>query len=309
MPKILEDYLLYLKDKNYSNYTIAEYKTDIIIFLKFIRKYNDLDIPLEMFNIFILMQIKEPDINAFLIYLNNNRQNGSDARRRKLISIRGFCKYLMIKYPKQIKDNPVKEIYIQKTKRLPKYLSIEQAKKLIGVFNEQNDKYYQRDNLIISILLLTGIRKSELINIKVKDIDFNNKSIKIIGKGNKERIIYLVESLTMQIKAFLQYNNKSIYLITTNRNTKLSNSMLEIIVKKAMKLIGVSGYGVHSLRHTYATIMYKECNDILIVKNLLGHQSINSTQIYTHINNRIIQNAVNSNPLSKERSSIISGKT
>ena len=203
------------------------------------------------------------------------------------------------------KENPMKRsIQVQPVFRLPKYLKLEDAKKIQNIFNKSNSRYYIRDNTIISLFLCTGIRLSELSNIKIKDIDFSNKNIPIIGKGNKERMVYLTDKIIKKLKKYLdtrQIIDLNENLFVNNKNTKLSNKSIGNICLKAFKLAGLEnkGYSAHTLRHTVATYIYKTTKDIKIVQEILGHESINKTQIYTHIDNLDLKKAVDSNPLNE----------
>lgn len=293
--KLIKDFDTYLTINNYSKGTIYNYCKDIEIFYNFLQKYMDISIKIKDFNIFILSQVKQHDIIAFIVYLNVKRKNGSQARLRKIASIRKFYKYLISKYPKI--NNPVNNYWIETTERMPKVLSLKQAKEIQNIFNKNNHKEWERDNLIIKTFLLTGIRLSELINIKKQDIDFNKKIIKIISKGNKEKIVYMPKILLNDLKKYSK--NKQNYVFTNKNNTKLSASCIQYNIKKAYDLmqIGDRGYTVHTLRHTSATILYESTKDILLVKEFLGHNSVLSTQIYSHVSNDLIKNAVNKNPL------------
>ena len=186
--------------------------------------------------------------------------------------------------------------------RTPKYLKLEDAKKIQNIFNISNSRYYIRDNTIISLFLASGMRLSELSNIKIKDIDFSKKNVQIIGKGNKERIVFLTDKIIKQLKKYLdtrQIIDINEYLFINNKNTKLSNRSIENICDRAFKLVGINDkkYTVHTLRHTFATYIYKQTKDILVVKEILGHETINATMIYSHIDNDDLKKAVRSNPL------------
>lgn len=297
MPKILQDYIIFLREMNYSEQTINIYCSTIKEFLDFIANYYNI---IGEVNIFFLRQVKTYDIDAFLVYLNNEKNNESSTRNRKVTTIRMFFKYLVKQYPNYLLTNPVEKIYIQKTQKFPKYLSQKQAKKLIGVFNMNNSRYPEKNNLIIYLLLTTGMRRAEIRNIDIKNINLENKTINVIGKGNKERIIYLPESTTMQIKTFIQGKDITCPLFTYAQNKRLSCRAINEIVNKAIKLAGINGkYSTHSLRHTYATLMYEKGTDILVVKELLGHQSVASTQIYTHLSSNYMRNIMDKNPLNR----------
>ena len=303
-PKILNDFLNYLIIfKNYSKETVKGYNIDLILFFKFIIQYLNFEINLKDINIFILASVKESDIIAFLVYLNYNRKNSPETRNRRLAAIKTFFKYVYMKYPNlQYKLDPAK--YIKNAEhmvRLPKYLKLEDAKKIENVFNITNSRNALRNNTIITLFLNCGLRLSELVSIDIKNINFDKKIINVIGKGNKERVVYLNKTALKSIKQYLSSkkisNNDPLFI--NNKNKRITKFNVEKICKKAFKLAGLEEYGytVHSLRHTSATYLYKETKDILIVKKFLGHSSLQSTEIYTHINNEEIKKAVDSNPL------------
>lgn len=305
-PKILKNFLNYLIiDKNYSIETAKTYSVNLILFFKFIIQYLNLDIKLKDINIFILASIKESDIISYLVYLNYIKNNSPATRNRNLAAIKSFFKYLYIYYPSlKNKLNPAKNIKAaEPIIRMPKYLKLEDAQRLQHIFNETNSKNALRDNAIIILFLNCGLRLSELININIKDINFSERTINIIGKTNKERIIYLNSAVIKSINEYLANKklNDSDPLFKSNREKRMSKKNVEEICKRAFKLAGLEEYGytVHSLRHTAATYLYKEVKDILIIKNFLGHNSIQATEIYTHINNDEIKKAVDSNPLNK----------
>lgn len=303
-PKILNDFLNYLiVFKNYSKETVKGYNIDLILFFKFIIQYLNLEINLKDINIFILASVKESDIIAFLVYLNYNRENCFKTRQRKVAAIKTFYKWLFSNYPSFSKENPTKNIpHIEVTDRLPKYVRLADAKKLQKIFNITNSRNAVRDNTIITLFLNCGLRLSELVSIDIKNINFDKKVISVIGKGNKERQIYLNKKAIQAIALYLKTKkiiNLRDPLFVDSRNKRITKFNVEKICKKAFKLAGLEEYGytVHSLRHTSATYLYKETKDILIVKNFLGHSSLQSTEIYTHINNEEIKKAVDSNPL------------
>ena len=303
-PKILNDFLRCLLGQNYSIGTVNGYAIDLLIFFRFIITYLNLGIQVKDIDVFIFLKIQKSDIIAFTIYLGENKENCANTRHRKIASIKAFYDWLYKKYSVfKDKKNPTKTLpNVEKIKRIPKHLNLEDAKKIQNIFNASNSRYYIRDNTIISLFLCTGMWLSELANIKIKDINFENKSIRIIGKGNKERIVYLTDKIIKQLKEYLS-TRKIIdledYLFVNNKNTKLSNRSIENICDRAFKLAGLNNkkYTVHTLRHTFATYIYKQTKDILVVKEILGHERLDTTMIYTHVFNDDLKKAVNSNPL------------
>lgn len=309
-PEILNDFLNYLLAiKGYSINTINEYNRDLLIFFNFIKEYFKIKVEIKKFNQLILLQVRRADIIAFLVYCNYSKNNNPYTRQRKLTSIRSFYKWLLGNLTNECYiENPTEGIgNIKKTIRLPKYLTLEQAKNIQKTFNKQNSKYSIRNNAIISLFLSTGLRVSELISIKMQDINFTNNNIKIIGKGNKERTVYFSNACKKILKEYISIKNKGIKtsnlsdpLFISNRNQKMNRYTVYYICKNAFKNININElhYSPHTLRHTAATIIYKYVKpDILLLKEFLGHASINSTEIYSHIDNARIKEAVDKNPL------------
>ena len=306
-PKILNDFLTYLYAvKGYSSNTISTYNFYILQFLKFILAYWNMPIKTKDVTVFILINVKESDIMAYLTYLNYTRDNSPSTRKNKVDALRTFYKWIFNSYPTISNKNLIFLPKIQQQFRLPKYLSFDKSCKIQNIFNISNSRFHVRDNLIITLFLHTGMRLSELVNINIRDIDFNKKTINIIGKGDKERIVYLNNYCVKKIKEYLKTrmkNNKIINIqeaLFINKNgQRLQQHGVEYICKKAFKLAGLADYNytAHSLRHTAATQLYMNTEDLLIVKGFLGHSSITSTEIYSHIHNSIVKNAVDKNPL------------
>lgn len=302
--KILHDFLTYLLCiKNCTKVTISDYRNDLNIFFNFLVDYLELKINVKDITVFILGSIEESTILAFLVYLNVYRNNGSNTRKRIVSSLRSFYKWLFMKYYNTLKNkiNPTSNLpTIEQQQRLPKYLKYSDAIKIQSIFNSNNCRTPIRNNLIIKIFLNCGLRLSELANINISDIDFKNKTLRIVGKGNKERIIYLSKFITNVICEYLEKRDSDSNALFLNANgEKLKKGAIENICKRAFELLGVSdfNYTAHTLRHTAATYMYKNTKDILIVKDFLGHESVESTEIYTHIINEELKDAVNRNPL------------
>ena len=312
MPKILLDFLYYLSGVlGYSENTIKAYFKDLMQFFGFIKVYMEIPVEIENYNIFILGEVKEHHIIAFLVYLNFTKNNSPETRQRKLSSIRRFYKWLFSTFPYGYnKENPTKHIEnIEKMVRLPKYLTLSQSKRIQKVFNKKNSIYYIRNNAIISTFLSTGIRVGELTNINICDVNLKRKTIVINrGKGKKERIVYLNKIAKQQLEKYLQdrYQNEKLVdmnspLFLNKYNTRISIFGVEDICQKAYELLGLKdfGYTTHTLRHSAATLLYQNTKDILLVKEFLGHAGISSTEIYAHIENEDVRNAINKNPLNQ----------
>lgn len=312
-PEFLNNFLDYTTTiLNKSPNTIKEYNYDLSNFLKFImiqfKLTNEQDfqkISISNFSLETVKKIKLSDIHAYLYYLKSTYSSKAATLSRKTSSIRVFFKYLR-KY-NLIEFNPAQDLETPKLdRRLPKYLSLDDSRKLLNVTSEE-DRNKERDYAIITIFLNCGIRLSELVGINIKHIDFSECKLNVIGKGNKERTIYLNKACISAINNYLQvrprdgvkYDSRDA-LFLSERRERISNRTVQYIVKKELQKakLDTNKYSVHKLRHTAATLMYQYGNvDIRALQELLGHESIATTQIYTHVNNEQVRNAVESNPL------------
>ena len=234
----------------------------------------------------------------------------SATRARKASTIRVFFNYLSQK-ANLIEINPAQNLETPKSdKRLPKYLNLEESKKLLEVTSNEDNRNYQRDYAIMTLFLNCGLRLSELVGINIQDIDFSEAKLNVIGKGNKERTIYLNKACLSALSEYLSvrpkngvkvdklHSEKALFL--SERKERISRRTVQYIVNKELKQAGwdSSKYSVHKLRHTAATLMYQYGNvDIRALQELLGHESISTTEIYTHVDNSQVRNAVESNPL------------
>lgn len=314
-PPFLNSFLDYLVGiLNKSPNTVKEYNYDLAHFLKFIMHHfgisseeNIKNIDIHNMDIDTLKRIKLDDIHAFLYYLTDTYHSKAATRARKAASIRVFFSYLSQK-EKILEVNPAQGLETPKLdKRLPKYLTLEQSKQLLKVTESATDENKERDFAIITLFLNCGMRLSELVGINIKDINFSDNKLNVIGKGNKERTIYLNKACMEAIKKYLavrphegvKFNSKDA-LFLSKRKERISNRMVQEIVKRELARAGldISKYSVHKLRHTAATLMYQYGNvDIRALQVLLGHESISTTEIYTHVDNQQVKDAVNSNPL------------
>lgn len=325
-PEFLNDFLAYSSTiLNKSENTIKEYNYDLAHFLKYITfKYkltNVRDeefiktIKIDNFQLETLKKITLPDIHAFLAYLRICYSCKPPTLARKTASIKVFFKYMCNK-TKRIPQNPAQDLESPKLgKRLPKYLTLEQSKELLENVSNSTDNTghgnhdnSERNFAMITILLNCGLRLQELININISDIDFENNKLNVIGKGNKERTIYLNNACINAINKYLavrprdavKFNSRDA-LFLSEQKQRISRRTVQYIVKNELKNAGIekaNTYSVHKLRHTAATLMYKYGDvDIRALQELLGHESISTTQIYTHVDNDQIRNAVERNPL------------
>lgn len=328
-PEFLNDFLAYISTiLNKSNSTVKEYNYDIAHFLKFIKyKYGLTTIKSEEeikqinisdFSIETVKQISLEDIHAFLAYLKETYNSKPATLARKAASIRTFFTYLCNK-TKRIPNNPAQDLESPKLdKRLPKYLTLDESRKLLETASTaktgSNGKHDNRtrDYAMITLFLNCGMRLSELIGINISDIDFENRKLNVIGKGNKERTIYLNDACISAIKDYLairphdavKFDSRDA-LFLSEQKKRISKRTVQYIVKQEIKLAGIekaNKYSVHKLRHTAATLMYKYGEvDIRALQELLGHESISTTEIYTHVDNEQIRSAVERNPLAEEK--------
>ena len=316
-PDFLNDFLDYtITILNKSENTVKEYNYDLAHFLKYMcyhfKLTNEEDIKkIEIKNMTIddLKLIKLPDIHSFLAYLKTTYRSKPATLARKVASIRVFFNYIT-KKAKLLDINPAQDLETPKLdKRLPKYLTLEESKKLLETASDEESRNSSRNFAMLTLFLNCGMRLSELVNINISDIDFSNYKLNVIGKGNKERTIYLNEACIKALKSYLadrpkdgvKFNSKDALFLSEQRK-RISNRTVQYIVYEELKKTGldVHKYSTHKLRHTAATLMYKYGHvDIRALQELLGHESISTTEIYTHVDNDQIRSAVENNPLGK----------
>ncbi len=320
-PQILRDFLVYHETiKGQSSLTIQEYYLDLRMFLRFMKLmrsempiHSRLDeIDIKKVDINFIRDITTSDIFEFLSYLANDRTPNPDStvpdygispasRARKLSALKSFYKYLTVR-TKQLTENPVADLeYPKLRKSLPKYLTLEQSAALLQAVSGPNEK---RDYAILMLFLNCGIRRSELVGLNLTDV--YDDRIRVIGKGNKERIVYFGTSCRKAIDAYLVERHKKV--LTDNRalfgsrdNNRISVTAVHRLVKKAFLQAGLDAtqFSAHKLRHTAATMMLSGGVDVKTVQEVLGHENLNTTQIYTHIENTELKIAAEANPLSK----------
>lgn len=319
-PEFVNSFLDYsITILNKSPNSVKEYNYDLNMFLKFMKIHFKLtketdfkNISIRDFSIDTLKKITLDDIHAFVSYLALNQRAKPATRARKISTIRIFFSYLSQK-AKLIDNNPAQNLETPKLdKRMPKYLSLEESKKLLNVTMDENDDFKERDFAIITLFLNCGLRLSELVGINLQDIDFDEYKMTVIGKGNKERTIYLNKACIHAIQAYIKVrpiegikhdqkaSNKALFL--SKRKERISKRTVQYIVEKELRKAGLdtSKYSTHKLRHTAATLMYQYGNvDIRALQELLGHESISTTEIYTHVSNEQVRNAVEVNPLNE----------
>ncbi len=276
--KIVDDYLDYLcYEKNYSNNTITNYSDDICEYLDYIDS-EGLD----------FRNILYSDIRFYLMYLKDTKKDNNSSIDRKLSAIRGFYKYLANN--KVVKNNVFSLVSgPKKSKRLPRFFEYNELEELFDAC-DLGTSLGQRDRLLLEMLYATGVRVSELVNIKVSDIDEGGHSILVLGKGNKERYVtygdYCSEILDLYLSdGYLKLNtNKSCYLFLNNNGGNLTDRGVRYILDRIIKHTSIQkNISPHMIRHSFATHLLNEGADLLSVQKLLGHESIKATQIYTHV--------------------------
>ncbi len=315
-PQLLRDFLAYHENiKAQSPKTIEEYYLDLRMFLRFIKLMrNDMPvqtdlnvIPIVDIDLEFVRSITTSEVFDFLSYLANDRQAcdnrgiSAASRARKLSAIKSFYKYLTVR-TKKLTENPVADLeYPKIRKSLPKYLTMAESAALLKAVSGVNEK---RDYAILMMFLNCGIRRSELVGLNLNDV--YEDRIRVIGKGNKERFVYFGSSCRKAIDAYLPERNKQVLsdnraLFGSRDSNRISVSAVHRLVKKALLQAGLdpTQFSAHKLRHTAATMMLSGGVDVKTVQEVLGHENLNTTQIYTHIENTELKIAAQANPLSK----------
>lgn len=322
-PEYLNSFLDYsITILNKSPNSVKEYNYDLTNFLKFMairfKLTNETDlsqIDILIFTENYLKKITLDDIHAYISHLAIDNRSKATTRARKVSTIRIFFKYLSQK-ANILEINPAQNLETPKLeKRMPKYLSLEDSKKLLNVVENEDNRNYKRDYAITTLFLNCGMRLSELVGININDIDFSECKMTVIGKGNKERTIYLNKSCMVALNDYLSSRpasnmvkhdskNSDKALFLSEQKQRISNRTVQNIISKELKQAGLDtkNLSVHKLRHTAATLMYQYGKvDIRALQELLGHQSISTTEIYTHVNNEQVRNAIESNPLANPK--------
>ena len=270
--EVIKSFCDYIKTKNYSEHTYNSYINDLYYFYIFINKD--------------LISVNEDDIRSYLSHLNDKKEATASVRR-KISTFKSFYKFLYLNDYIDKKDYPlVKIAYPKLEKRLPKFVYYND---LLDIINESTkDKDGVRDRLIIEMLYATGVRVSELVNIKYNDIDYNNRRIRVCGKGNKERVVYYGEYAEEALKEYTSTHKKNEYgyVFTNSKGDQITDRGIRYIIDNIMKKLSVKVHVTpHVLRHTFATDMLNNGCDIKIVQELLGHSSLRTTEVYTHVTN------------------------
>lgn len=320
-PQILRDFLTYHESiKGHSQKTVDEYFLDLRMFFRFLKIERNIvprattleDIYIMDVDVDFVKNVTINEIYNFLSFLSRDRVINQQSRNkeyglspstraRKVATIRSFYKYLTVK-AKLIEENPVADLDSPKTaKTLPHYLTLDESVKLLNAVDGRNK---ERDYCILSIFLNCGLRISEMVGLNIGD--YNGESLRVLGKGNKQRIVYLNDSSKKAVDDWLVVRKnltpvQETAMFVSNRRTRISTDMVHNMVKKYLLKAGLdpTQYSSHKLRHTAATLMIQNGVDVRTVQEVLGHEHLNTTEIYTHIDNAELHIAADANPLSK----------
>ncbi len=322
LPAVLQEFVSYKSViQGCSAKTVDEYVLDLRTFFRFLlatrrgmpTEGEEFDqISIREVDMETVRSVTTEDIYAFLMYAGRTRGNQNAAKARKLSSLKGFYKYLVTKRH-YFENNPTANIESPKQKKaLPKYLSMEESLMLLGaVRSDKESKNVTRDYAILTLFLNCGMRVSELAGIDLSDVDRELRSLRVVGKGNKERIVYLNEACRDSVAAYLSeralkvadLNPRPTALFLSSRGQRISVKTVQWMVYKYLDMAGLESkhYSVHKLRHTAATLMYQSGNvDVRVLKDILGHEQLNTTQIYTHVSNERMEEAMSHNPLATQ---------
>lgn len=332
LPKLLKDYLNYNINLNKSNATINEYRYDLTRFLKYMKaltksskNINLDDVDISDIDSKFLKRIDSSDIYEYISYLKTSQNNSATTRARKIASIKGFFRYLYLKV-KVIDDNPAKEIETPKLeKTLPKYLTLNESQRLLNKAKEGDKQQLRRikhpekemtkhqkdlatrDYAIVTLFLNCGMRLSELVGINISHIKFDECVLTVVGKGNKQRTVYLNKACITALNDYLKIrpvitgaDKDALFL--SDRKKRISKRMVQTSIGQYLESAGLNGYSVHKLRHTAATLMYQNGVDVRALQEILGHENIGTTEIYTHVDNYQIRQAIENNPLATYQS-------
>ncbi len=300
--------------------TVSEYRSDLHLFFQYLIASKEgrptegeefAAISIAGVDTAFVKTITSLDILEFLFYIANTKENAPAARARKLSAIRAFFKY-MVATEHVLEKNPAADIETPKKKTvLPKYLTQDESLDLLtAVAEDHESKNKERDYCIITLFLNCGMRLSELVGINISDIDKEMRSLRVVGKGNKERIVYLNDACRDALSSYLLCRTRAENIQDKNAlflsrlQKRMGRQAVQNVVYKYLREAGMENkhFSTHKLRHTAATLMYQEGGvDVLALKEILGHEQLSTTQIYTHIGNKQLEEAVAKNPLADVR--------
>lgn len=312
-PDIIKEYLFYMQTiKGRSEKTVDEYYLDLRTFFRFLKKKRKFttapfeEITIDDINLDTVKSVTLMDAYEFMNYLSRERQNNANSRSRKCSALKQFFNYLTVK-KHYLESDPMRELEVPKQKKsLPKYLTLEQS---IELLNAADGKFKERDYCILTLFLNCGLRLAELVSLNMSSIRSDNTMV-VTGKGNKERLVYLNDACISALNEWRKVRpNDSLKdrdaLFISSHHKRLSRESVQKMVQKYLEKIGLDaqGYSCHKLRHTAATLMYQHGEvDIRVLKDILGHENLGTTQIYTHISSEQLKKASDMNPLSNVKS-------
>lgn len=308
---ILQDYLRYLEViKGRSTLTVEEYFLDLRTFFRFMKRQKlqlpddmpDEQISLLDIDLPFLRSVTQMDILQFMSYAKNDRDNSNRTRARKTTSLRSFFRYLT-EYTHSLTQNPAADLNQPKLKKsLPQYLTLEQSLELLHAVHGE---FAQRDYCMLTLLLNCGLRRAEVAGLNLTDIRADH-TLRVLGKGNKERVLYLNDACQQALNAYLPTRpvdgvpaKDKNALFLSRLKQRITPQGVYYVVKGYLKQVpGAENYSTHKLRHTAATLMYQQGNvDIRVLQEILGHENLGTTEIYTHLSGAQLQQAADSNPL------------
>lgn len=308
--QILKEYLFYQETvRARSSKTVNEYFIDLRTFFRYLKIHRGLvpsdvefdKIKIDDVDLNLLKTVSLNDAYEYMNYLVRDRNNKVAARARKCSSLKGYFKFLSSNR-KYLDKNPLEDLEMpKKPKKLPKYLSLEQSMELL---NSVEGDYKERDYAILTLFLNCGLRVSEMAGLNYTDIRTDN-TIRVVGKGNKERVIYLNKACVNALNDYMKVRpvdgvkDKKALFISRNHN-RMSVKTIQAMVYKYLAKIGLDaqGYSCHKLRHTAATLMYQYGDvDVRVLKEVLGHENLGTTEIYTHLSSTQLKSAADNNPL------------
>ncbi len=312
-PSVIRDFLTYSETvKGKSSLSVEGYYLDLQTFFRYLLFVRGLvdgkaefeEIDISSVDINLIKTVTISDLYAYLVFCKNQRGNNAATRARKTSTLRIFFRY-MCEQTHQLDSNPALMLESPKVKQsLPKHLTLEDSLELLNAVEGPNQK---RDYCILTLFLNCGLRLAELCSLNVGDIKPDG-TMTVTGKGNKERLVYLNEACQRAVAEYLavrpnediSFTDRNALFISRNHR-RISNKTVQHIVKTYLEKAGLGGQGfsTHKLRHTAATLMYQHGQvDIRVLKDILGHSNLGTTQIYTHVSDSQIKNAVDANPLS-----------
>lgn len=311
-PPLVRDFLFYMETiRGRSPKTVEAYYTDLHTFFAYMKIQKGLlpadtpDDEMEIHDIDLdfIRTVGLSDVYEYLNYTMSVRGNNAKTRARKVSSLRSFYKYLTSK-ANVLEENPLQELEIPAIKKsLPKYLSLEQSLELLSNIESSAPK---RDYCMVTLFLNCGVRLSELVGLNITSVRMKEKTMTVLGKGNKERLLYLNDACITAISEYLMERSQigtikdKQALFLSSRGTRITGRRVQQIIENTLKQAGLDGQGfsAHKLRHTAATLLYQQGGvDIRVLQEMLGHVNLGTTEIYTHTSSEQLKNAAESSPL------------